>query len=103
MASTPIETAPAPAIDSDHAADQLDAEANAIRATMNAEAAMPHAVMPEIEQAPAPAPRQGSRHMPISAPVSRDVPSASGKRFDDGRKITLTAEERIIARNSFSA
>ncbi len=50
--------------------------------------------------APEPPPR---RKMPISAPVSRDVPMSSGKRESDQRRITLSAEERLIARNSFGA
>jgi hypothetical protein len=48
---------------------------------------------------PAPAPIRKS--MPITAPVSRDVPSASGPRVSEARTITLTAEQRLIARNSF--
>ena len=41
------------------------------------------------------------RNMPMSAPVSRTAPSTSGQR-EEG-KMTLTAEEREVARNSFSA
>jgi hypothetical protein len=49
---------------------------------------------------PAPAPTsQPRKSMPVTAPVSRDVPSASGTRTTNS--ITLTAEERAIARNSF--
>lgn len=47
---------------------------------------------------PQPAPR---RSMPMSAPVSRAVPSASGVRTDS--KMTLTPEEREVARTSFTA
>ena len=38
----------------------------------------------------------------MSAPVSRDPPTSSGQR-QSGNQITLTAEERAIARNSFGA
>lgn len=47
-----------------------------------------------LSQAPA-------RRVPVSAPVSRGVPTASGRQ--DIGTITLTAEERAIARNSFGA
>jgi hypothetical protein len=42
------------------------------------------------------------RSMPMSAPVSREVPMSNGQRTSDFGKVTLTAEQRIIARNSFS-
>ena len=38
----------------------------------------------------------------MTAPVSRDVPTASGQR-QPSSKVTLTAEERQIARTSFTA
>lgn len=38
----------------------------------------------------------------MSAPVSRDVPTASGQRASS-TKITLSQEERQIARTSFTA
>ena len=38
----------------------------------------------------------------MTAPVSRDVPSANGQR-QPSTKITLTAEERQIARTSYTA
>lgn len=38
----------------------------------------------------------------MRAPVSRDVPSSSGSKANSN-KITLTPEEREIARNSFGA
>jgi hypothetical protein len=51
---------------------------------------------------PAPiAPPPPKRRIPMSAPVSRDIPSASGHRQPDGWN-TLSAEERQIARNSFT-
>jgi hypothetical protein len=57
-----------------------------------------------LRQAPTqtdPAPTQ-RRSMPLSAPVSRDVPSASGVR-QESNQMRLNAEERKIARDSFSA
>lgn len=48
---------------------------------------------------PAPAPAPARRSMPVSAPVSRDVPTASGQRRSN--QVTLTPQEREIARNSF--
>jgi hypothetical protein len=64
---------------------------------------------PRAEQigdvAPPPAPRELApeprRSIPISAPVSRNIPMASGGTFRPNN--TLTAEERDIARRSFSA
>lgn len=47
-------------------------------------------------------PQPQRRSMPVSAPVSRDVPTASGQR-QPSNKITLTAEQRQIAHTSFSA
>jgi hypothetical protein len=52
---------------------------------------------PEAEPAPAPS----RRSMPVSAPVSRDVPTASGQRRTNS--VTLSAEEREVARNSFGS
>lgn len=52
---------------------------------------------PAPAAAPAPQPRKS---IPMSAPVSRSVPSvASGKT--ESNTVTLTAEERAVARNSF--
>lgn len=55
---------------------------------------------PQPEPAAQPPPKQ--RSLPMSAPVSRDVPSASGQR-QPSSKVTLSAEERQIARTSFTA
>lgn len=41
------------------------------------------------------------RSMPVTAPVSREVPSSSGER-PASTGMTLTAEERFIARNAFT-
>jgi hypothetical protein len=46
---------------------------------------------------PAPAAQPQRRSMPVSAPVSRDVPSATGAR---PTSVTLSEEERKIARLS---
>jgi hypothetical protein len=66
-------------------AQQLGREAESIAAEM----------MPQ-QPAPPPAPR---RSMPISAPVSRDIPMASGERRPG--QITLNPDERFIAHTSF--
>lgn len=50
---------------------------------------------------PQPQPQPQRRSMPVSAPPSRDVPTPSGQRAQSS-KITLTAEERSIARQSMS-
>jgi len=52
--------------------------------------------------APEPAPQPQRRSMPVSAPVSRDVPTANGQR-QPSTKMTLSAEERAIAHTSFTA
>lgn len=51
------------------------------------------------ESEPQPQPQPQRRSIPMSAPVSRDVPTASGQRQSDN-KMTLTAEERQTARLS---
>lgn len=58
------------------------------------------AAAPQPEPQPQPQPQR--RSIPMTAPVSRDVPTASGQR-QPSSKITLTAEERQIARTSFTA
>jgi hypothetical protein len=50
-----------------------------------------------VEPEPKPQPKQ--RSIPMTAPPSRDVPSTSGQRSKPGT-VTLTAEERLIARTS---
>jgi hypothetical protein len=52
---------------------------------------------------PALAPTPARRSIPLSAPVSRDVPTASGRRMSEIGNITLSPAEREIARNSFAA
>jgi len=53
--------------------------------------------------APAPArmPAPARRSMPVSAPVSRDIPMASGQR-QHSNSVTLSAEERDMAHRSFT-
>ena len=48
------------------------------------------------------APQPQRRSMPMSAPVSRDVPTTSGQR-QTSTTMTLTEEERRIARTSYTA
>jgi hypothetical protein len=62
---------------------------------------MPAAPPPPIERT-ADHP-QSRRSIPMSAPVSRDVPSPSGRRMSERLNITLSPLEREIARNSFSS
>lgn len=60
----------------------------------------PPTVVTSANPTPAPQPQQ-RRSMPVTAPVSREVPTSSGER-PATTGMTLTAEERFIARNSFS-
>jgi hypothetical protein len=78
-------------------ADRLDQQAEAIRLAMDAANTTPVTIAAEI--APAVPPRK--RSLPVSAPVARDVPGLDGKRVEDFRTITLSPEQRIVARNSF--
>jgi hypothetical protein len=52
------------------------------------------------EPAPAPAPRQAAPHVSYIAPVSRGAPSVTGRPVEN--RITLNAEERDIARRTYS-
>lgn len=56
-------------------------------------------VAPNPEPEPTPQPQR--RSMPVSAPVSREVPTTSGVRQET--KMNLSPEERLIARTSFSS
>jgi hypothetical protein len=51
-------------------------------------------------QEPEPKPQQRTRSIPMTAPVSRETVSPSGQR-QSSTKITLTEEERLIARGAF--
>lgn len=50
----------------------------------------------------APEPQPQRRSMPVTAPVSREVPNSNGQKPSSSR-VTLTEEERLIARTSFTA
>lgn len=54
------------------------------------------------EKPPEPTHQPQRRSIPVSAPVSRDVPGAGGER-QSARTITLNPDEVQIARSSFSA
>jgi hypothetical protein len=88
---------PEPSIE--RAAQQLDHDADAARSFINVEASMPHAVSANLPM-PETMPRRSS--IPFSAPVSRNIPSPSGKPTPDFRSIVLSPAEREIARNSFT-
>jgi hypothetical protein len=68
-----------------------------------APALMPRPTMPNAsvaEPLSPPMPRKAS--IPMTAGVSRSTPDYSGKRQADSRSMTLTAEERLVARNSIT-
>ncbi len=85
----------------EHAAERLDDEAGAIRAAMSAQT--PISTAADLAEIAPSQPAPSRRSLPISAPVSRDVPTASGQRRQDMRSMTLSPEEREIARTSFSS
>ncbi|MGJ4939300.1 hypothetical protein ACQR1W_01900 [Bradyrhizobium sp. HKCCYLS1011] len=78
------------------------AAANARQAASGAsyEPAMPRPLLPTPAPTPPTATASPRQHIPMAAPVSRTAPSASGRR-DPGR-ITLSPEERDVARTSMS-
>jgi hypothetical protein len=80
--------------------DQLDREASAIGGMMQAEAATPMAIAEQVEATPS-LPKRKS--IPTSMPVTRSIPTLSGKPAEDYRSVTLSREQRIVARNSFGA
>lgn len=57
---------------------------------------------PAAQPNPAAQTHPQQRSIPVSAPVSRDIPTPSGQRAPSS-KITLTEEERRIARTAYSA
>lgn len=68
--------------------------------TARIEKSPPAKPLPPVMQPPPPAPPR--RHVPVSAPVTREVMTSSGKPLQARpSSVTLTAEERAIARNSF--
>ncbi|MET4384374.1 hypothetical protein ABIB73_000109 [Bradyrhizobium sp. F1.4.3] len=80
--------------------ERLDAEVAAHRAMDHANASTPATLAGQL---PPTEPTPRAPRMPMTAPVSRDVPTASGRRRASPSQITLSPEERLIARNSFSA
>ncbi|RXH15223.1 hypothetical protein [Bradyrhizobium guangzhouense] len=79
-------------------AAQLDAEIAAYRAIDQVNASTPAALAAHL---PLPVQSSRSQRMPLTAPVSRDAPTLSGQRAASSG-MTLTPEERFIARNSFT-
>jgi hypothetical protein len=80
-------------------ADQrLDDEARAHGEIIRAMEATPAALAADL----APAPQPQRRSFPMTAPVSRGAPTPSGRPLNPSGQITLSPEERLIARNSFS-
>jgi hypothetical protein len=88
-----IATPQMPSRSSEQEAERLDQQAAAIRNVMSAEDAV------STEVAPVVPPRK--RSIPYSAPVSRDVPTADGRRMSEQRTVTLSAEERALAHSSY--
>jgi hypothetical protein len=97
-AATPMMSTPMTPPTIERTADRLGAEADMLHRAAQANAATPMAL---ADNMPEPPPRQ--RSIPVSAPVSREVPSMRGQRGRPFQNITLSPEEREIARNSFSA
>lgn len=58
-----------------------------------------------VPAAPAPPlmPQPARRSVPVSAPVSRDAPTYSGRAQSDNTSMTLSPEERDMARRSYTA
>jgi hypothetical protein len=56
----------------------------------------------EMRPAPLPPIATQRRSLPVSAPVSRDIPLPSGKKLSQETQITLNPEERDIAHKSYS-
>jgi hypothetical protein len=79
---------------------QLDRDAAGHHAVWLANEATPQSIAEDLPPPASPAPPR--RSMPVSAPVSRDVPSVGGRRGSDTRTITLTAEQRDLAHRSYS-
>jgi len=79
-------------------AEGLDREAGAIRNMMQVADATPLAVAASL---PAPPPMPRTRSLPIYAPVSRDIPTATGQKVADLRNVPLNPEERIVVRSAY--
>jgi hypothetical protein len=80
-------------------AERLDAEAAGIHRMTGVENATPLILAANLPE-PEPAPRRSS--IPMSAPVSREIPNQAGERISPtDSRITLSPAEREIARNSY--
>jgi hypothetical protein len=96
-AAAAVPAKPEPSIEK--AVEKLNREVEGHRMTMSAEENTPLTVTAELP----PAERAPSRKsLPVSAPVSREVPTASGARASSERTVTLSAEERVLAHSSYS-
>lgn len=94
-----MEPPPIPEPDIERAVEQLDREVQRYTEADHARASAPLAMSDQIT---APAPRTPARRsIPMAAPVTREVPTSSGRRFSV-EQMTLTAAEREVARNSWS-
>lgn len=85
----------APDTSADIEAQKLDNEVESHRAA-------DRAVTPAVPQMPQATSAPRSSRMPITAPVTREVPTSGGQRASSMGQVTLTPAEREIARNSFS-
>jgi len=81
-------------------AERLDHEASAIHSAMRVADATPVVLAANL---PAPEPPMPARRsLPISAPVSREIPNQAGQRISPtDTRITLNPAEREIARSSY--
>jgi hypothetical protein len=88
-----------------HGAIQQRQEAAIANVRSQAAPILPPAAKPALPVTPILPPIMPPRKatVPMSAPVTRDVPSASGRPAGSQNQITLTPEERAVARNSFGA
>jgi hypothetical protein len=89
-----------PPVSVERAAELLGAEADALMSVRRAKESTPDAISSNLPPSPEPPPR--TSRMPMTAPVSRDTPMLSGQRPTSHGQVTLSPEERFIARNSFS-
>ncbi|MCK1480486.1 hypothetical protein IVB27_38580 [Bradyrhizobium sp. 197] len=94
-----MQAPPEPTPTIERMAEQLGTEAQAYGEIRQALGATPAALGVDYTAPASPPPRA---RIPMSAPVSRDGMSFSGVPAAASGQITLTPEERAIARNSFS-
>jgi hypothetical protein len=88
------QVAPPPPVPDEHQMDKRDVEAAAQELAAEAEAI-------RAPNAPVIAPPPPRRSLPISAPVSRDIPTASGQRFSQQTSVTLSKEERELSHGAY--